>query len=387
MARKVKKTGEVLQVGEEGYVAVSPPPRDPKLRAFEKLVKGLEDWRPARDVLRAVRAVPTIFPSFDRATRVGGYPLDRFCVVHGPTSHGKSSFALGLGKSFLARGHMFAFVDAEMTTPIEWCEGMIGAELASSPAFVALRPKTYEETVDSVRSLVKKLAKARDDGELPEGTSCLVVVDSLRKLVPQNIWEKLKKSSEEVGVDGMGGRAGQIKAAMNAAWLDELTPLLYHTGTGLLAIEREREDGRDRRGNVITKMGGGQSVEFESSMTVRVTRSYVYEGSGEDSSVVGEKHELMIRKSKVAGLDEKVSWGCFHTSNGALTPAGFDRARDVLELAREFGMVEGSGWLSWKKRGTRWQGVNKAVAALTADAAQLAEMEAQVRAGFATEKA
>ena len=50
-----------------------------------------------------MRAVPTIFPQYDRATRVGGHPIERWTTVHGPSNHGKTTFLHGLGASFLQR--------------------------------------------------------------------------------------------------------------------------------------------------------------------------------------------------------------------------------------------------------------------------------------------
>jgi RecA/RadA recombinase len=304
-----------------------------------------------------------------------------FLVTH------NTQLALGLGFSFLKEGHVFGYVDAEMTTPPDWLASLMG-DYARHPGFLGLRPKSYEQTVDAVRELVHRIADMRDAEEFPEGTSALIVVDSLAKLVPEDFLAKIKKlgaQGEKGSVDGMGGRGGMILAKMHSEWLRELVPLLYHTGTTMLAIAREMENS-DPNGRDF-KMAGGNAPLFDSSLAMRVTRQWVKEGTGAEATVVGERHEVEVYKSKIGGRDDKSSWAAFHTSNGAITPEGFDRARDVLELAREFGMVETSGsWLSWKGKGKRWQGANSAVAKLNEDPAMLAEMEAQVRAGFATEK-
>ena len=74
---------------------------------------------------------------------------------------------------------------------------------------------------------------------LPLTTSALIAIDSIRKLVPKKLFDELAKAEKAdsgdkpkgrfakkpKGVDGYGGRAAQLKAALNAAWMDELVPL------------------------------------------------------------------------------------------------------------------------------------------------------------------
>jgi recombination protein RecA len=384
--RKIVQTEEI----DLDDVAESAPHRDPKRVALAKVAATFGAWKPAREVLTSVKAVPTIFPQYDRATRVGGHPIQRVTVVHGPSGMGKTSLTHGLGLSFLQRDHVYANVDAEYTTPSEWLASLMH-EHADNPGFVAIRPNTYEETVDAVRDLVTKLHKAVTDGILSPLTSGLVVVDSIRKLVPEDFWAKVHKhgaQGKQGSVDGMSGRGAQIKAKMNADWLDELTPLLYRTNTAMVLIARESEDtNADHYAKMYGndwKMTGGKAIEFDASLIIRVQRAgWVMDPptGGADAKVYGERHKLTIRKTKVAGKDDKNIVCFFHTSNGVLIPEGFDRARDVIELAREYGIIDGAGqWLKW--RNMKWQGVHKAVKSLTEKPEALASLEADVRARF-----
>jgi RecA/RadA recombinase len=356
-----------------------------RLGAMAKVASSITSFKPASEVLTKVRAHPTIFPLYDRATGVGGHPIERIALVHGPSNHGKTAFVHGLGLSFLRAGNFYAYVDAEYTTPEDWLR-MLMKQFAKHPGFLAQRPKSYEQTVDSVREFVTKLATARDKGDLDPETTGIVVIDSVRKLVPKDLFAKLMKSVEKHGMDGASGRGAMIKAALNAQWLDELVPLLFHTGTALVFIAREYEQGIDLSklhepgGGHEYKVGGGKAMVFESSIVGRVTRSWVKEGSGDDARVVGERHTITITKTKVSGKQHKVEKGFFHTSNGVLIPAGFDRARDVLELATDSGHVVQSGsWLKCDVLGKKWQGISKAVAALTADEALLDTLEGEAR--------
>ena len=373
-----------LNTDDDDYSPATPTMEESRLDAMLSVTRGLKSWRPAKQVLVPVTSVPTIFAQYNRATRVCGHPLERFGIVHGPSSHGKTIFLHGLGLSFLKLGHFYAFIDAEYTTPEDWLQSLM-AEYSDHPGFIALRPRTYEETVDAVRAFVKSIESGRTAKEnpLPRDMTALIVVDSIKKLVPEDILTKVNRfgaAGEKGSIDGMGGRGGQIQAALNDAWLKELTPLLAHTKTTMMAVAREsqEEDGY--------KVGGGNSLLYDSSLAIRITReSYVKDGSGDNAVIVGERHKIAIHKTKIAGKTDKATICYFHTSNGVMVPAGFDRARDILELAKEYDIVAKSGsWLTW--RDCRWQGDSLAVKRLSASPEALAKIEADVVARFRSDE-
>ena len=368
--------------------APSKPPAKGELRdrlnAMQVSANKFKAWKPAGEVLTAVRSHPTIFPLVDRAIDVGGWPLQRVGLVHGPSGMGKTLFVHGLGLSFLTAANFYAFVDAEYTTPVEWL-AMLMAGQVSNPGFIAQRPESYEETVNGVREFAEGIANDRATGKLPPDITGLIVVDSIRKLVPKKLLDKIL--SGKGGMDGASGRGAMMKAALNAQWLDELVPTLYHANLGMVFISREYENSdtntlklQDPGGGFDYKVGGGKALIFESSIVARVTRSWVKDGSAEDAKVIGEKHHVTITKTKVAGKEDKTTVGHFHTSNGRLTPVGFDRARDVFNLAVDAGVLKQAGsWYSWPKLGMKWQGENKTVKALSDDRALLDTLEGEAR--------
>jgi hypothetical protein len=134
----------------------------------------------------------------------------------------------------------------------------------------------------------------------------------------------------------------------------------------------------------IVKLGGGGSVVYESSLIVRVERArWITDGEGKEAPVVGEQHRLTIRKTKIGGKDDRVTIASFHTSNGKLTPEGFDTARDVLDLGARLGVVKKSGgWVGWS--GKRIQGETAAVRWLAdpSHRAHLDALTAEVRDAF-----
>src|SRR6185295_18227266 len=110
-----------------------------------------------------------------------------------------------------------------------------------------------------------------------------------------------------------------IQAAMNTAWMRELIPLLYHCNAGVVLIGRESQNPNAGQYEKDYRVGGGNSVIYDSSLVVRVTRNgWVTQGSNENEVVIGERHLLQIMKTKVGHKDAKVSLCYFHTSNGKL---------------------------------------------------------------------
>jgi recombination protein RecA len=101
--------------------------------------------------------------------------------------------------------------------------------------------------------------------------------------------------------------------------------------------------------------------------------------------VYGEKIKVSIWKTKVESKDAKHALAYFHTSNGRLVPEGFDRARDVLELAKSYSIIDVAGsWYSYngKRLG---QGENNVVVKLSEDHDLRNHIEEACRAEFVPE--
>lgn len=267
------------------------------------------------------------------------------------------------------------------TTPIEWLERSLMVGHADNPMFMALRPKSYEQVVNAVREMLKGIIAAKRAKEIPEETSALIVVDSIRKLVPENFLAKIARfgaEGKQGSVDGMNGMGAAIKAKMNADWLDEVTPMLHEAGAAMLVIGRESENRDKGKDGVEWKLTGGKSLVFESSMLIRIERDWIREDEGDDMVVVGERHDCAIYKSKVAGKDSDIDYFTFHTSNGYLTPAGFEPARDLLELGIQLGTIKQAGsWFSFA--GKRFQGKGRMVKRLAADVGLREELDGAIR--------
>jgi hypothetical protein len=367
-----------------------------QLAKMMRVSKAFESFRPASEILTKVKAVQTRFCQVDHATRVEGWPIERFTLVHGPSNHGKTIFAAGIIDSFLTLGHLAFLIDAERTSPITWFDTLMGEERSRHPMFKAERPESYEAVIANVRNFLNILIKLKADGDLPPDTSAIIAVDSLRKLVPKDAMALILEANKLGEYDADGNeikagkdRSGQIQAKMNAAWMDEVVPMLERAGAGMLAIGREMQDPDastwDKKVGNDYKIGGGGAIFYDSSLVVRIEReSFIQHGDGKARKVYGERHRATIRKTKVAGKDDKVAVGHFHTSNGVLVREGFDRARDVLELAVRLDVVSLKG-SSYSHDGDQIAaGQHQAVVELTDDPERCRRIEQECRATFRT---
>lgn len=366
--------------------------KKPEEKQLSALEKRFARFKPARQVMVPVTAVPTCFPQVDHVVRTGGFPLRRVVLVHGPSNEGKTKYCLGIAKSFIRRKHFVLWGDAERTTTIDWVQAALGED-ADDFHFRATKPESYEAFVDEVREFAHAIRDARAAGEVPPETGGVVIVDSLRKLVPEDIFKKIARegaTGEKGSVDGMGGRAAQIKAAMNAAWMDELTPLTDDTNITVVFIARETDDPNasmwDKKFGNDFKIGGGKAVFYDSALVLRIQREgfVVVEDEDDDGKkrkqAVGERHSVTIRKTKLAGKEGFVVQGFFHSM---LDDGGFDFARDVVELALRLGvMVMAGNRVKWVSRGGSFAGREAAIKALRAADGDLEALEMECRALF-----
>lgn len=342
-----------------------PPPR--------KAIPLPKGWSRAADALDTITSVRTIFPDFNRKVRVGGLPVRRIHTVHGPTHGGKTAFVLGLLRSFADGGHVAALVDAEHASGKEFVAELVG-DLSGRTNFIAQRPTCYEETITAVDDFLVYMKEAKR--EQPDLRS-ICVVDSINKLVPKRELEKIlgKGGSDELAK----GHWGRYRAALNQAWLDHLVPLLGAADCALVLIAQEREEDETSWGAAQVKIKGGAALMFDSSLLIRVSKSKpMFEpAEPKEENIVGFMHRVRIHKSKVSHMDGRHTDCVFHLSNGKITPAGFDLARDTLHVARQLDVVSAAGsWLTWRKR--RWQGETRALAWLAANSSALVDLMVNV---------
>lgn len=393
-SRTSKKRAAAAATGPENVLeAGSVPPPTQTRTGFRALTNPRpKGWDKASDALDRVRSISTIFPDFNRASRIGGLPLRRIITIHGPTHGGKSAFVGGLIRSFLDSDNVAAYVDAEHATDLNWVDEWLERPAETYENFWGKRPTSYEETIDAtdeflnwmVAERAARMELWREELKLKKGAPLpplpphldlagFAVIDSLNKLVPEREIARLKKE----GGDAIDKGWGRLRAAFNQAFLDHIVPLLGKAETCLGVIVQERED-EDLEAWEMPKLKGGKASQYDASMIVRVMKSTeVKRGEKESKEVFGFRHKIRVWKSKVGHMDGRWTDAYFHMSNGRLVPPGFDMARDAIEIGKELGLVEASGsWLSWRKN--RWNGEHNAVLALSRDREKLFALLSQI---------
>lgn len=266
--------------------------------------------------------VSTIFPGFNRASRVAGAPLGRMILVSGPSRGGKTAFAGGIVKSFQIGGHLCHYEDAEGTLTEKWY-AQCGINTKLLPYGI---PETYEESVKRVDQLIKNFRKGRDKGTIDESQGLLIVIDSITKLAP-------KKELEKVDV----GKTFPLRALLNTIWLDKLTPIIVKLPILFMMIAHEKQVIDEKSNFKMFKPKGGDALIFDSSMMVHVDKAKKLtvtrtKGGKKTSTMIGQQHRARVMKNKLGIVSEEFY---FVMSNGkGSTPIGFDLAREVMHEAR-----------------------------------------------------
>ena len=389
MARSRKKAPSRKARPKNALERGSAPPPSPAEKPSDRF-DGFEPpkgWKRAEDAFDRVKAVRTIFLDYNRATRVGGHPVRRIATIHGESHGGKQAFALGLLKSFIDAGHLGGYIDAEHATPAEFLVELLGA-LEQRPNFLGMRPKSYELAIDGADAFLKAACGFVEKD--PDFCSALLV-DTINKLVPSRELASVTKAG---AAELAKGHLGRWRAAQNQAWLDHLVPRLGEPNCALLLIAQEREVATTKAWEPNFRLKGGGALFFDASIVARVFKSSpVRETSDTKSPIVGFRHKIRIRKSKVGHMDGKYTDCHFHLSNGALegVPAGFDLGRDAIEVGIVMDVVkQSSSWLTWKGLGgkrVRRNGRNAAVKFLAKEPEQYAHLFAAVSEVIDAERA
>lgn len=368
----------------------SAPPPAPAEKASDRFngFQPPKGWKKGSEAFDRIKSVRTIFLDYNRATRVGGHPVRRIATIHGESHGGKTAFALGLLKSFIDAGHLGGYIDAEHATSEEFLEELLG-KFVQQPNFLGQRPKSYEAAIDATDAFLKVASGfVKKD---PDFCSALLV-DTINKLVPSRELASVTKAG---AAELAKGHLGRSRAAQNQAWLDHLVPRLGEPNCALILIAQEREVAVKHGWEQDFRLKGGGALFFDSSLVARVFKSRPIRIKQDEKSspIVGFRHKIRIRKSKVGHMDGNYTDCHFHLSNGALegVPPGFDLGRDAIEVGLAMGVVSSSSsWLTWKGLGgkrMRRNGRNAAVKFLAAEPDQYAHLFGRVSDAIDAERA
>lgn len=309
---------------------------------FAAMAEGSKRARRMSEV-ETFKIVPTNFVGFNRATQVGGAPLSCVWLLHGPSMGGKTAFACGLIKSFQAAGGLPLFVDAELAADTKRWFRSLGVDpsrclyVGRTGEEEVVNPLTYEEIVEEVDGAIARYQKGKKEGTIRKDVPLLIVVDSISKMVPQDLLKKLEKKD---GGKALRGGVGRIQALLNTAWLAELGVKVGDDNIAFVVIAHEME--KENPGSYVSgfKVRGGGALIYDSMVQARVTYAgAVRDLAAEGAPIVGKRHRVKLLKNKHGPAFGE---SYFYTATGkGMAPMGFDVVREVVHEGILSGLLDG----------------------------------------------
>lgn len=290
--------------------------------------------------LAGVSSISTGSLNLDRALGVGGLPRGRITEIYGPPGGGKTTIAQQVAASAQKAGGMAAFIDAEHSLDPKYAAAL-GVNVDD---LLVSQPDYGEQGLEIAEGLIKS-------GEID-----VIVVDSVAALVPK----------AEVEGD-MGDNHPGLQARMMSQAMRKLTPVVHKSNAVVIFINQCRFKIGVMYGNPETT-AGGEALKFYSGVRIDVRRIAALK-KGDD--VIGARTRAKIVKNKVAPPFKEAEFDIIYGQ-------GVSKFGEMVDFGTENGLIEKSGsWLT--VLGERFQGREKAVAALAESPELAGKLEAAVR--------
>jgi recombination protein RecA len=325
--------------------------------------------------IRTIPAVPTIFTSFNRAVVLGGAPAKTTWVVHGPPAGGKSAFALAMCNSFRKHGNIAAYIDAEYAMEKKW----LTALQADMDGILYHAPTSFEDAFDKVDEWIINFEKAKIDGNIPDDTLFIIIVDTIHKMPCKREIASLRPGANNGntthGGDSMNKGWGMLRANMITTWMDHLTSQVSNNGIAFLALAHESPKKTETWGEAEYQVKGGKSLIHEAMVRVRIqpSKPILMPTSGGKKIIIGQEHNGTVEKNKVGHPYERFT---FFTSNGkGGVPLGFDLVQEAVNECEKRKLLMKSGawiYLPYDKN-QKFNGKEKLMAHLREDAVAFEE--------------
>ncbi len=327
-----------------------------KLRALDAAIAQIEKQYGKGSVMKLgdnsahmkVETVPTGSLSLDIALGQGGLPKGRIIEIYGPESSGKTTVALHAVAEVQKAGGIAGFIDAEHALDPVYAAN-IGVDIDN---LYISQPDNGEQALEITETMVRS------------GAVDIVIVDSVAALVPK------------AEIDGdMGDSHVGLQARLMSQALRKLTAVISKSNCIVIFINQLREKVGVMFGNPETTTGG-RALKFYSSVRLDVRRIESLKQQGE---IIGNRTRIKVVKNKIAPPFREAEFDIMFGE-------GISREGDILDIATSQDIINKSGaWYAYlgEKIG---QGRENAKAFLKQNPDVCAEIEAQVRARFATEE-
>ncbi|MGN1409704.1 MAG: recombinase RecA [Eubacteriales bacterium] len=288
-----------------------------------------------------VSAVSTGSISLDIALGIGGLPKGRIIEVYGPESSGKTTLTLHAIAEVQKTGGQAAFIDAEHALDPVYAKNL-GVDIDN---LLVSQPDSGEQALEICDALVRS------------GAIDIIVIDSVAALVPQ----------QEIDGD-MGASHVGLQARLMSQALRKLSGTISKTNCIVIFINQLREKVGVVYGNPETTTGG-RALKFYASVRIEIRKS---ESLKNGTDIYGNRVKCKVVKNKVAPPFKTAEFDILYGT-------GISKSSEIVELGVNLGILDKSGaWISYE--GTRLgQGRDNARAAIDADPALLAELEAKIK--------
>ena len=253
-----------------------------------------------------VKFIPTCLTSLDLSLG-GGIPLGRVIEIFGPESAGKTTLALHIIGVFQRMGLHCMFVDAEYAYDKKYA----ASYKVDNNKLLLSQPDYGEQGLEMVEEAVRS------------GVINLIVVDSVAALVPK------AEIEGEMGDSHMG-----LQARMMSQALRKLTGIISKKECSVIFINQLRQKIGIMFGNPETTTGGN-ALKFYASQRIDVRK---IGRIPEDKNVPpkGIRQRVKVVKNKVAPPFRECELNLMFGK-------GYDAARDLFDIANDFGVIKNRG--------------------------------------------
>lgn len=289
--------------------------QDPSIEVLKKISEDFKGLGYLSDEEQFF-VLPTVLPSLNRASLIGGIPGGSIIEFHGPNQGGKTVLGLALLTSAQKLGHLVGVLDYEGSFKDKKWPTAIGLNLGTC---MYKSPKTFEEGADWLNEFIFSYAeKQRKNSEL-KNRMMLWLVDSVTAMVPKD------EFTESVSKRNFG-----LRAQLLSRWLSKLNAIIKGTNISVILVNQERARVGAKAFQTPWQTAGGEALKYYAHFRVRVLQSAK---SKIGDKIIGKEHRFIVEKNKVSAPDEL---GYFFTSNGKyedISPLGLDLPRTLFKEA------------------------------------------------------
>ena len=301
-------------------------------------------------MIQGLKTISTGSLSLDIATGVGGLPSGRIIEIFGPESSGKTTLSLHCVANAQKSGGIACFIDAEHALDPTFAR-KIGVDVDN---LLVSQPDTAEQALEICESLVR--SNAVD----------IIVIDSVAALVPK------AEIEGEMGDSHMG-----LQARLMSQALRKLTAIVSRSKTTIIFINQIRDKIGVMFGSPETTTGGN-ALKFYASVRLDIRRIGQIKESADN--ITGNRTKVKVVKNKVAPPFKVVEFDIMYGE-------GISKVGEIVDLGTELEIIKKSGsWFSYEGNKIG-QGRDSVKQILLDNPEMCDEIEAKIRAKFATDKA